>query len=292
MKLSPILFGLSLAVGGSLAAAAQDASTPTASTPKYLQVVVEYPKPGKGGMAHDKTEGAFVQAMAKAKFPIHYVAYNAISGRARAIYLSPFNSFDEIQQANKIFDAPAIGSEFERINVADGELLDEGRVLIFSSDPDLSYHSKTPGPQNRYLEADIVEVHPGHGKDFEELMKLYIAAFDKAGTTQHWGAYRMEYGESIGTYVFFTASNSMAEIDQRFSEDPKIGKALSDEEKKKIRELRAASIASERVELYSVNPAQSYAPEDYIKADPSFWKPKVKTEPAKLAAKPAATEKP
>ena len=273
MRISPILLGLSIAVVGSLPAAAQDASTATVSTPKYLQVIVEYTKPGKGGMAHDKTESAFVQAMTKAKFPLHYTAYNAMSGRARALYLSAFNSFDEMQQANKILDAPAVGSEFERINVADGELLDEARTLIFSSDPDLSYHSKTPGPQNRYLEADIVEVRPGHGKEFEDLMKMYMAIADKAGSTEHWGAYRTEYGESIGTYVFLTASKSMAEIDQRFSEDPKLMAAMGDDDKKKIRELRAASVESERVEIYSVNPAQSYVSEDWIKSD-SFWKPK------------------
>jgi hypothetical protein len=282
MKFSPMLLGLSLAVAGSLPAAAQDASTATASAPKYLQVIVEYPKPGKGGLAHDKTEGAFVEAMRKAKFPLHYTAYNAISGRARAIYLGAFNSFDELQKANKIYDAPAVASEFERINVADGELLNDAHTLIFSSDPELSYHSKTPGPQNRYLEADIVEVKPGHGKDFEDLMKLYMAVFDKAGTTQHWGAYRLEYGESVGEYVFLTASNSEAEIDQRFSEDPKIGAALTDDDKKKIRELRAASIETERVELYSVNPAQSYVSDDYIQADSGFWKPKA-ASPTKAA---------
>ena len=278
MKFSPVLLGLSLAVACSLPAAAQDASTATSSAPKYLQVIVEYTKPGKGGLAHDKTEGAFVQAMAKANFPLHYTAFNAISGRARAIYLSPFNSFEEVEKATKIFDSPAVGSEFDRINMADGELLDEARVLIFSSDPELSYHSKTPGPKNRYMEADIVQVKPGHGKDFSDLMKLYMAAFDKAGSSDHWGAYRIEYGESLGTYVFLTVSNSETEIDQRFSEDSKIGKALSDDDKKKIRDLRAASIETERVELYSVNPAQSYAPDDYVKADPDFWKPKPATE--------------
>jgi hypothetical protein len=290
MRINPMLLGLSIAVVGCLPAAAQDASTPAASTPKYLQVIVEYPKPGKGGMAHDKTESAFVQAMAKAKFPLHYTAYNAMTGRGRAIYLSAFNSFDELQQANKIYNAPAVASEFERINVADGELLDEARVLIFSSDPDLSYHSKTPGPQNRYLEADIVEVRPGHGKEFEDLMKMYMALADKTGSTEHWGAYRTEYGESIGTYVFLTASESMAEIDQRFSEDPKLMAALTDDDKKKMRELRAASVESERVEMYSVNPAQSYVSQEWGKAD-SFWKPKAPAA-AKPAATPAAAGKP
>ena len=75
-KLSPILLGLSLAVAGNTTVAAQDQSPATVSTPKYLQVTVEYTKPGKGGLAHDKTESAFAQAMAKARFPIHYVAFN------------------------------------------------------------------------------------------------------------------------------------------------------------------------------------------------------------------------
>ncbi len=278
MKFSPILLGLSLAVASGLPAAAQDASTATSSMPKYMQVVVEYTKPGKGGLAHDKTEGAFVEAMRKANFPLHYVAYNAMSGRGRAIYLSPFNSFEEVQKANKIFDEPAVGSEFDRINAADGDLLADAHTLIFSSDAELSFHSRTPGPKNRFLEADIFQVRPGHGKEFQDLIKLYMALFDKAGTTQHWGAYRVEYGESVGEYVFLTGSDSEAEIDQRFSEDPKIRAALTDDDKSKIRELRAAAVETERVELYSINPAQSYPPDAYLKADPDFWKPKTPAE--------------
>jgi hypothetical protein len=276
MRFGPMMLGFSLAVAGSLPTVAQDASATTAP-PKYLQVTVEYTKPGKGGLAHDKTEGAFVQAMRQAKFPLHYTAYNAITGRSRAIYLSRFNSFEEVHQANKIFDAPAMASEFDRINSADGDLLDESHVLVFSSDPELSYHSKAPGPQQRYLEADIFQVRPGHGKEFTDLVKMYMALLDKIDSTQHWGAYRAEYGDPVGTYVFFTASNSAAEIDQHFSEDPKIGAALSEDDKKKLRDLRAASVESERVEMYSVNPAQSYVTDDWIAADPAFWKPKPET---------------
>jgi len=272
MKFCPIALALSLAVAGGLPAAAQDATTPTAAPNKYLQVTVEYTKPGKGGLAHDKTEGAFVQAMRKAKSPVHYTAYTAMSGRSRTIYLAAFDSFAEMQNAEKIYDAPATASEFDRINAADGELLAETHSLIFSSDPELSYHSKAPGGKNRYLEVEIVAVRPGHGKEFDDLMKLYMSLFDKAGTTQHWGAYRTEYGESNGTYVFLTVSDSESEIDQRFSEGPKIRATLSDDDKKKIRELRAACIENDRNELYSVNPVQSYVSDDWIAADPQFWK--------------------
>jgi hypothetical protein len=287
-KLTPVLLGLSLAAAGSLPATVQGQSMAGASAPKFLQVTVEYTKPGKGGMAHDKTESAFVQAMAKIKFPIHYTAFNAMTGRPRAIYLSGFNSFEELAKANKLFEAPAAAAEFERINAADGDLLEEAHTLFFSSVPEMSYHSKAPGPQNRLLEADIVQVRPGHGKDFADLMKVYIAVADKIGSIDHWAAYTVEYGEPVGYYVFLTASNSATEIDARFAEEPKYDAALTDEDKKKISDLRAAAIESEHIEMYTINPAQSYPTDDYIKADPTFWKPKPAAAPA---AKPAAEAK-
>lgn len=284
-KIGLTLLGVSLAVAGALPASPQDQPA-SASVPRYLQVTVEYTKPGKGGLAHDKTESAFAQAMAKAKFPINYTGYTAITGKSRAIYLSSFNSFEEVEKANAIMASPAYAAEFERLNVADGELLEETRTLIFDSVPELSFHSKRPGPQGRYLQAQIILVRPGHVKDFEELAKMVIAEDEKYGSIAHWGAYRLRFGEQAGTYVLFTAGNSLAELDQRFAEGPKLTASLSDSDKKKLDELRAAAIESSHSELYTVNPAQSYVPDEWIKADAAFWKPKTSTAP-----KPAAAEK-
>ncbi len=284
-KISPILLGLSLAVAGGSLATAQDQSAPAASAPKYLQVTVEYTKPGKGGMAHDKTESAFAQAMAKAKFPIHYVAFNSMSGQARAIYISRFDSFDELQQASKLFDNPSDMAEFENLNVADGELLEGTKQLIFKYVPELSYHPKGANPHARYLEARILHVRPGHGKEFEELVKLWMAVSDKAGSSNHWGAYRVEYGEQVGSYVFLTSDNSMADIDTGDAEGPKFRAVVSEADRRANRELLAEAIDADRYELYSVNPAQSYPPEEFIKADPDFWTPKPAEAPAAEAKK-------
>ena len=277
-KLSPFLLGLSLATSGGSLAAAQDQSVPAVAAPKYLQIIVEYPKPGKGGLAHDKTENAFVQAAAKANFPIHYVAFNALSGKPRAIFVSHFDSFDAVQTANKVFETNA--AEFERINTEDGELLEDSKQLIFKYVPELSYHSKGPNPHVRYLEARIVHVRPGHGKEFEDLVKMWIAASDKAGSSNHWGAYRVEYGEQNGSYVFLTADESMADIDKGEAEEPKFMEILSEADKREARELRAEAIDEDRFELYSVNPVQSYPPDEFIKADPDFWAPKAAAKPA------------
>jgi hypothetical protein len=227
-----------------------------ASAPKYLQVIVEYTKPGKGGMAHDKTEGAFVQAMVKAKFPIHYTAFNAITGKPRAIYLSSFDSFDEYQKAGKALGAPGAAAEVERLNMADGELLESTNTLVFESVPELSFHSKAPTPQNRFLQAQILLIRPGHTQEFEDLVKMVTTAYEKVGSSAHWGAYRLRFGDQAGTYVLLTSASSMADFDQIFGEQPKYMASLSDGEKKKMNELRAAAI------------------ESGLKADPGFWKPK------------------
>ena len=278
-KFSPLLLGLSLAVAGSSVAVAQDQTTASVSTPKYLQIIVEYTKPGKGGLAHDKTESAFVQAMTKANFPIHYIAFNAMSGKPRALYLSHFDSFEAMEKAMKVFEGPA-AAEFERLNVADGELLEDSHQLIFSFVPELSYHTRTDVSHGHFLEARIIHVRPGHGKDFTELVKLWIAGEDKVGGADHWGAYRIEYGEQVGSFVLLTSDNSLADIDQSNALESKFNAVLSESDKVRMRELREAAIDTDRFELYSVNPAQSYVGDEFIKADPDFWKPKAVEAPA------------
>jgi hypothetical protein len=101
-----------------------------------------------------------------------------------------------------------------------------------------------------------------------------VDLYSKAGTSVHWDAFHAEYGEDSGYYVFLTADKSLDDVDAGFADNKKLGTILTDDDKKKLRELRAACIEEDRTEIYSVNPAQSYVPESFIKADPGYWKPK------------------
>ena len=136
---SPVVLGLSIAVAGRALAAAQE----TPSDFKVLQVTREYTKPYKNGMAHDKTESAFVQAMNKAKFPAHYIGLTSMSGKSRSLYLTIYDSFAEWEKDNKLVDKnAALGAELERASVADGELLESVDSLVYTWDQDLSYKSR------------------------------------------------------------------------------------------------------------------------------------------------------
>ena len=67
-----------------------------------------------------------------------------------------------------------------------------------------------------------------------------------------------------------------------FGDSKKFDDSLSASDKKKMAELSAASVDSVQTNLFAFNPKESYAPDEWIKAD-SYWKPKA----AAPAVKPA-----
>jgi hypothetical protein len=64
------------------------------------------------------------------------------------------------------------------------------------------------------------------------------------------------------------------------------GEALGEDGLKKLDHLVAESVESTQHELFQIDPRMSYVPEEWIRADPEFWKPK-----AQAMAKPAADDK-
>lgn len=284
------LLGLSLAVIGSSFAAAQDASTSSA-VPKVLAITIEYPKPYKGGAAHDKTESAFVLAQAKAKFPVYYVAMNSMSGRSRALYMARYDSFADWEKYDKMQDAnPTLSADLERAGIADGELLDEVEQVVYMYDPDLSYHPHNDLTNHRVYQISVFHVRLGHTKRWHELVKMVKDAHEKAGDSAHWGMYEMAFGGQDGTYIAITGDPSRSAIDLGYSEDKKFREAMGgDEGMQKLDQLYGETVDSAHSELFNVNAKQSYVSDDWIKGDPSFWK---SNPAAAMGAKPAVAKKP
>jgi hypothetical protein len=279
-KISPRLLGLSLAAC-SLAAVAQERPW-TTPVPPVLVISREIVKPGKAGMIHDKSESAFVQAFSRAKWPTHYIALNSLSGQSRALYLTGYLSFDAFEKDYAAMEKnAALAAELERAGVADGDLLTSLEQRVYTWDEELSYKPNGDLLHTHFFEVAVYHVRPGHGKDFSDLMKAYIALNDKANTSANWAMFRLEYGGNAGTYVALSKDKSLADIDKGMAEDKQIGAGMTDEDKNHIRELRAAALESEEDELFAINPKQSYV-WDSFKED-EFWKP--------MAAKPAAAEK-
>ncbi len=260
------------------------------SIPKVLQITREYTKPYKNGMAHDKTESAFIQAMTKAKFPAYYVGLTSMSGKSRSLFLTRYADFADWEKDNKLVDKnPALNAELEHASVADGELLESVDSLVYTYDDDLSYKPLHDISQVRYMEISVFHVRAGHRAEWLKLGKIVKAAHAKAGTSAHWGMFEIAYGTQDGEYVALSGDKSMADIDTGYNEQKSFMDALGEDGVKDFRELFASAVDYSRSELFSVNPKMSYVPDEWIKADPDFWKPKAAVA---AAPKPAADKKP
>jgi hypothetical protein len=254
------------------------------SPPKVLTVTREFLKPGKAGARHDKAESAFVQAFAQAKWPTHYLGMTSLSGKSRALFFVGYDSFEawEKELANEAKNS-ALSAAIERATEADGELLDSMDAAAFAYNEEYSLHPHPANAKTRYFEISVYRIKPGHHKEWDDGVKMVLAAYQKADPDAHWACYESVYGMPEDTYVFITARQSASEIDRGFAHNNDFMTAMGEEGMKKLEGIAAAAIESSESNLFMLNPHMSYVPEEWSKADPDFWKPK----PAAAAKKPA-----
>jgi hypothetical protein len=277
-----------LAVAAFGSAAAQGQSSAMMSPPKVLTVTREFVKPGKAGMMHDKTESAFVQAMARAKWPTHYLGMNSLSGKSRSLFFTGYDSFEAWEKdANATQKNAALSAALDHAAVVDGDLLDEIDMGVFAYNQEYSLNQQAEHatPATRYFEISVYHTKHGHHKEWDEGVKMVVAAYRKALPEAHWACYEGVFGAPEGTYLFIVARNSASEIDSDLAHNKDFVAAMGEEGMKKLDELAAASIESSETNLFMLNPHMSYVPDEWVKADPEFWKPKP-------AATPAAPKKP
>lgn len=281
-KFSKFVLGLSLAVGCASVSAAQQMSIP-----KVLEIQREYLKPGKSGMVHQKAESAFVSAMTRANWPTHYFAMTSLSGKTRALFLTSYDSFEAWENDTAaVAKNAALSAALDHAAYADGELLDSADQGIFRFREEMSLRPRPDLSQMRYMELIVFRVRPGKEKEWSEVVKMAKAGYEKGVPDSHWGMFEEVFGGDGGTYLLLTARNSLSEIDKAFASDKNFAAAMGEEGMKKLDEMFAACVESTSQQLFAVSPEMSYPPDDWVKADPGYWKPK-----AMAAAKAPAAEK-
>jgi hypothetical protein len=289
-KFSRTLLAVSLAVSCGCIVAAQEKSMGSSSIPRVLQITREYTKPGKAGMVRDKTESAFIQAMARAKWPTHYIGMTSLSGKPRALFLTQYESFEAWEKDNAAVEKnAALSAGLDRASMADGELLDSIDQGVFVFNEELSLRPRPDLSPFRYLDISAYHVRPGHNKDWVELVKMVRGAYEKAVPEAHWGVFAQYYGGEGGTYLVLTARKSLSEVDRSFLDTKQFQAAMGEDGMKKLDQLVAVTIESSLHNLFAFNPRMSYVADEWIKSD-DFWKSKASAMPT-AAPKPATEDK-
>ena len=273
-KLSRFLLGLSLVLACCCITAAQEKSQAN-SIPKVLQITREYTKPGRAGNVHEAAESAFVQAATRAKWPTHYLAMTSLSGKQRALFLTSYASLEAWEKDTAaVAKNPTLSAALDAASVADGEQLDSIDQGVFVFNEEMSLGPVADLSQMRFMELSIYRVRPGHEREWSEAVKMVKAAYEKGVPGSHWGVFNQVYGGEGGSYLVLTSRKTLAEVDHGFQvEDKQFEAAIGADGMKKLDELIAASVESSLHQLFSFNPHMSYVADEWIKADPDFWKP-------------------
>ena len=288
-RISLCLAALCLVSAAGSAFAQEDQTKTATPPPKVLAVFREFLKPGKNGSAHERSESVFVQALRRAKWPTHYLSVDSLSGKTRSLFLTGYDSFEAWEKdVQATQNNRALSAALDRATIADGDLLSETDSSAWVFSPDHSLNPDVDVAEMRYLDIEVFRVKPGHDSDFDEIIKLVIAAYQKIPES-HWAAYDNVYGASSDTHAFFVLMKSASEIDHNLATNKDFVAAMGEANMKKFAELSAASLESSEDNLFVFNPRMSYVSDEWIKADPDFWKPKSAAAPAKKATdKPAA----
>ncbi len=267
------LFSTALAFAGFVPADTKEQDSGVTPPPKVLVIYNEILKPGQTGSAHLKAERGFVDAYAAAKWPEHYLAMDALSGRERTIFFAGYDCLDSWQ---KDMDAtekdPTLSAALDAARAADGALLESHESSAYVYRDDLSVRAPADISHMRYMDITIFHVRQGHKKDFEALAKMYMNAAQKMPKA-NWATFEKVYGVDSGRQlIVITPRKSLAEVDQDMADEKNFTAALGGpEDMKKIRELTAAAIESSDSHLFQMNPKMSYVSDAWAKADPQFW---------------------
>ena len=285
------LLGATLLSTGLGLATAQEAPEGTTPPPKVLVIDREFMKPGKSGAVHEKSESAFVQAFARAKWPTHYFAANSLTGKNRTLFFIGYDSFAAWEKdAMAQQENAALSAANDRAALADGDLLSETDAGAFTYNEEQSLRGPVDIAHMRYFEISLYRVRPGHRKEWGDLVKLVKDAYDKIPDV-HWAVYQAMYGQEDATYLVIIPMKSASEIDASMGTDKQFAENMGEDGMKKLSELESSAVEFTQTNLFMFNPAMSYPRDEWIKADPGFWKPKAAMH-EKAAPKAKGEEKP
>lgn len=273
-KLFSSILGMCLVLGTAGVATAQEKSGEMHAPPPVLNITREYVKPGKTGLTHERSESAFVKAMANAKYPTRYLAMDSLSGKSRTLFMVGYESFAAVEKDAMATQKNAtLSAALDRAAVADGELLDSYDQSTWAYRPDQSLNQTGGLAGVRYFEIEAFQIKPGHEADWDEAVKLVKEAYAKVPDA-HWAMYQNVFGREQPAYLVIVPRKSLSEVDTGFQMAPKFAAAMGADGMKKLGELSAAAIATSQTNMFVINPRESYMDDDLMKSDPDFWRPK------------------
>ena len=247
------------------------------SQPKYLTIIREDVKIGRNA-DHAKLEAGWPAAFERAKSPDYYLAMVAMTGANEAWYILPQESNAAIDATMKRDEAnKQLQSELDRLAKADGEFVNNVRVLQAVARPDLSYGAYPDLSKQRFWDITWFRVRPGHEQQWESAAKTYMAATKRVAPDAGYRIYEVIAGMPGPVYVIFSSVPSYSDFDKMASDGQKTWGAMTPEEMALMQKFSTDGLINFETNRFRLSPTMSYVPKTVRQSDPSFWMPKKTT---------------
>jgi hypothetical protein len=270
---------------------AQNGQAQNHEPPAVMGMIREAVKEGHLG-AHEKVEAEWAGAFRKHNLPFHSLALTSMTGPGEALFLLPFKSFAEVEQAGKEMQKPALKSEIDLLDARDGELRSSSRTMYAVYRKDMSYRPELVNVgKMRYVGITAFRLKLGHMEEFMEGSKKFLGAHDKAGLKEPMVAYQVIAGAPDGLFLFMEPMESLKAIDEMPAHDKAVAEAMGNEEFQRMMKGAGDVFTSIEYSLFAVNPRMSYVSKGTEDVDPAFWRPKMSSGKA-VSAKSKQSEKP
>jgi hypothetical protein len=280
MRISVIV--ATLTAGATLSAFAQEGSKPAPVLTIYRETIKE----GREA-AHEKLEADYAAAFRKVNHPAHYIALSSMSGPSTVWFVQPAGSFAVAQEFDAASDKEPAKGLLAGFSARDGELRSSSNALWAVHRPDLSYRTdKFNRAKQRYVNIATYRVRLGHDDEFMAAVKAVYGAYEKANVDLCVLAYQVTAGAPSGTYLLIGPMESMKVMDGAPARGKAMQEGMGQENYAKLMKSAGDIFVSIENTMFSVKPGMSYATQETIDADPTFWKPKPAPKPAAAAAVP------
>jgi hypothetical protein len=242
------LQGIILTISASIPLAAQE--LPAA----IINVYREQVKPGVMSK-YLQIEEAAARFCAQAHCPNPYVAIASMTGPAEVWWI---NGVDSVETFEKVLHDYAanqeIMQELDRVASSKADLAFDSTTLVARFRDDLSFSSDTTIAYARYISISVVQVRPGQLASFEKIRQAVKAARQRSGRAQ-W-VYQVASGTQDGTFLLMTPGRNLQEVHAFDTSDDRI----------------PDSVLTSETRLYAVSPSLSMPAQNWVEADPAFWK--------------------
>jgi hypothetical protein len=303
-KTFPLLSGLCLLLA--LAAPTEAQSGP----PKVVLIEREVLKPG-AAPSHERESNNFARMLAHAKRVPGEKTYlrlgmTPIAGDVNEVlYLYPFASFEEVAQRDRDLERwltrPGPMNAFftqvsrESAPPQSGVNADHHasqRAMLAAQVEELTYNPRVNLGEARYVEMIVFRVKPGQDANLMKVGRSIVAAHREAKTDAHFVTYRVVGGSVDGTYITLMSLKDLSEMMPPPAQQAAYLKALNDKlGMSEMQKLIAETLQNSETNVYAIRPTMSHVPDEWVKADPAFWRQELPPPPPPPAAARTASMK-